>query len=538
MNSNQDDCSHGALSKVWKHLNVNRELHQASSGESSQKAAIKPFRSVSQHPSTLQDDKIFNEFFVPSQNEYRPLTNPLGSNLPFTMDIPPPPPPPPQMKAPDSWVGEFNSRHDGNEQQLQDAWYNHATPVTPFEHAYAQHFTNPQNTTTDMNHVMDAQWERQFAAISIDTPSMKSPLHSSIREHMTPFITQQPLSTSSRTSFTAEIATSTINTTSTPDEDFDDWIDENDLFTQTRHGARYNPDLGEYTFIPENPYLKDKDTIDMSENDIQRSSETILALEATILQDPDNSSHAWMQLAMIHVQNDNHKSAVQALKNTKHDPQHTMMQLALCYSSLDLYPAAYDALEQWISQAYPNLMSTNTQQPMEPFMLHRRVMDSFLSAARSNPEADAMDPDVQVGLAILSAGSAEYHKAADCFRAALHMRPKDAILWNRLAITLANDGKPEEAIDAYSHALELDPSYVSARHHLSISCITIGCYKEAVEHVLSALALYSRQSFKDDMTAKPLWETLERALKMMGMHDLARQAKIGTDIKMFQAMFE
>lgn len=80
---------------------------------------------------------------------------------------------------------------------------------------------------------------------------------------------------------------------------------------------------------------------------------------------------------------------------------------------------------------------------------------------------------------------------------------------------MANDGKAEEAIDAYSHALELDPSYVSARHHLSRSCVTVRCYKEAAEHVLSALALYSREPSKHDVTTKALWDTLEKALKMM-----------------------
>lgn len=240
---------------------------------------------------------------------------------------------------------------------------------------------------------------------------------------MEPFVSRQQIPIPS-TSFTPESSTmSTITTTtSTHDEEnFDDWMDESDLPTKQGHEAIFEPDLGDYTFASANPYLEEKDVVDMPTS----SFNAILSLEATIRQDPDNSSHAWMQLAQLHARNDNHTAAVQALKKTRHDPSHhTMMQLALCYSSLELYPAAYYALEQWISQAYPNLVSTNGQLPNEPFMLHRRVMDSFLAAATSNPEADTMDPDVQVGLAILSAASGEYHKAADCFRAALHMRPK------------------------------------------------------------------------------------------------------------------
>lgn len=93
-------------------------------------------------------------------------------------------------------------------------------------------------------------------------------------------------------------------------------------------------------------------------------------------------------------------------------------------------------------------------------------------------------------------------------------------------MTLANDGKPEEAIDAYSHSLELDPSCVSARHHLSLSCITIGCYKEAIEHVLTAIALYSHQPSKDDQTAMSLWDTLGKALKMMVVDSIMRYGDI------------
>lgn len=83
---------------------------------------MQPFRSVSQHPSTLQDDSTYNEFFSPLQNE-PPPPPPLANPLPFTMDNPPPPL---QVKAPDTWAWEFNNNKnndDGNEQQLQDGKY-------------------------------------------------------------------------------------------------------------------------------------------------------------------------------------------------------------------------------------------------------------------------------------------------------------------------------------------------------------------------------------------------------------------------------
>lgn len=84
----------------------------------------------------------------------------------------------------------------------------------------------------------------------------------------------------------------------------------------------------------------------------------------------------------------------------------------------------------------------------------------------------------------------EFDKTIDCFKAALSIRPDDAILWNRLGASLANSNRSEEAVDAYFKALQLKPTFVRARYNLGVSCINIGCYKEAAEHLLSGLSMH------------------------------------------------
>lgn len=355
------------------------------------------------------------------------------------------------------------------------------------------------------------------------------------------------------------------------------------------HAALRDPQLGDYMFEEDNLFRDIPDAFAEGMRIVQEGgnlSLAALAFESAVQKDPTHVQ-AWVALGSAQAQNEKETPAIRALEQAlKLDPSNldALMGLAVSYTNEGYDSTAYRTLERWLSIKYPSIapptsLSTDTEIGFtDRHLLHQKVTDLFISAAQLSPDAETMDPDVQVGLGVLFYGAEEYDKAVDCFSAALAStesgisNDKETVhlLWNRLGATLANSGRSEEAIAAYERALSLRPNFVRARYNLGVSCINIGCYEEAAAHLLGALAMHrvteqeGREKAKDILSggvhdgpggpgrvseeelermisqnqSTNLYDTLRRVFSQMGRRDLAERVVAGMDVDSFRGDFE
>lgn len=349
------------------------------------------------------------------------------------------------------------------------------------------------------------------------------------------------------------------------------------------HDIFRDPQLGDYMFEEENIFRDVPDAFAEGMRIVQEGgnlSLAALAFESAVQKDPTHIE-AWVALGSAQAQNEKEIPAIRALEQAlKLDPSNldALMGLAVSYTNEGYDSTAHRTLERWLSVKYPNIaspasLSTDTDIGFtDRHQLHQKVTDLFIRAAQLSPDAETMDPDVQVGLGVLFYGAEEYDKAVDCFSAALASTESGIsndkctvhLLWNRLGATLANSGRSEEAIAAYERALSLRPNFVRARYNLGVSCINIGCYQEAAAHLLGALAMHrvteqeGREKAKDILggdgpgrvteeelermisqnQSTNLYDTLRRVFSQMGRRDLAERVVAGMDVDSFRGDFD
>jgi len=299
-----------------------------------------------------------------------------------------------------------------------------------------------------------------------------------------------------------------------------------DQYERVYNGLTQHDDS--YEFQPNNPFTRDPDALAKGIHYFNEGqlTESVLALEAAVQQDPSNSQ-AWTSLGLARAENDQDKLAIQALEQAvaiDHGNLPALMALAVSQTNEYNKDKAALALQQWLIQnpKYTQLTKGFQQPPPSEGNdnLIKMVTSMYIEAAR---QSSTVDPDVHTALGLFYNLSCDYAKAVDCFRAALSVRPDDYALWNKLGATMANDftmrnQNIEVTIDAYFRALEKKPSYTRARSNLGISYLSAHNYIEAAKCFLGALSINNSEH---------LWSSLRQSFQLMHRPDLIEKCVLG-----------
>ncbi|XP_018301409.1 peroxisomal targeting signal 1 receptor isoform X2 [Mycetomoellerius zeteki] len=312
------------------------------------------------------------------------------------------------------------------------------------------------------------------------------------------------------------------------------WVSEFDTY--------YDPFNKEYDFSETNPMKDLPNTLAEGKRRLEAGDlpSAVLCFEAAAQQD-ENNVEAWLLLGKTQAENEQDPLAISALNRCLClDPSNSvaLMTLAAAYANESYQKQACLTLKEWLlkNEKYKHLAGSesNVKKDEHPNFsvstllydkIYDEVKDLYIEAARMNPR-DEIDADVQCGLGILFNLSNDYNKAVDCFQTALHVRPDDSRLWNRLGATLANGQRSEEAVNAYHRALELSPGFIRARYNLGISCVNLAAYQEAGEHLLTALNQQAAgrgpqaNSIPPKAMSNTIWSTLRLVISLMRKYDL------------------
>ncbi|QRV94811.1 peroxisomal targeting signal receptor [Ceratobasidium sp. AG-Ba] len=314
------------------------------------------------------------------------------------------------------------------------------------------------------------------------------------------------------------------------------------------------PAMEQYKFDESNPHLTEgkdaRSLLDAAKEILANPSgtgslrEAGLLLEAAIQKGELGTGgyEAWVLLGEVRGMDERESEGLVALREgvNRGAPPEALLSLAISYTNESYNRAAQYTLRQYLATRFPSLVSEadTRSDSLAPWAGHELTAELFLRVARAqHASGEPVDADLQSGLGTLYYANAEYDKAADCFAAALGVRPKDYLLWNRYGSCLSNSNHPAEALDAYREALQLRPGYTRAIYNVGVACMNIDAYHEAAEHFLGALVVQGGGSGgpSGSNDNDPLWTTLQRTFVLMDRSDLAEIARGGRNVEDFRS---
>jgi peroxin-5 len=209
-----------------------------------------------------------------------------------------------------------------------------------------------------------------------------------------------------------------------------DWTAAPKSWTQGASGFGYRLSdamYDTYQFERINPYTTNAPKDLSYPSATQNVTDAILRLEA-LVQMNASDSRAWLMLGECQQENENEVAAIAALRQAtllNPDYLNAWLLLAVSYTNENSKEDAFDAIESWLRH-HPNYQNQFSQAAFQHPNRHSYLTALFLDIARTNP-GEKLDPDVQNILGIMFNNSEEYHKAVDCFSAALVKKPNVSI---------------------------------------------------------------------------------------------------------------
>lgn len=308
----------------------------------------------------------------------------------------------------------------------------------------------------------------------------------------------------------------------------------------------YDP-YKEYNYAEDNPMAEVENAFEKGKEFLAKGDipSAVLCFEAASVKEPKNAE-VWELLGICQAENEMDPQSIAALKNAlalKPNNMRVLMALAVSYTNESLQSQALKSLTQWLhchpkySHLVPDHLLTpdSTANNLTNSLMRgpelKEIQHMFLEAVKQNP--NEIDAEVQEALGVLFNLSSEFDKAVDCFQAALHVRPQNAKIWNRLGASLANGNRSVEAVEAYQRALEIEPGFIRVRYNVGVCCMNLKAYKQAAEHLLTALNLQAssavRSGLKDgtvfngsstSQMSDTIWTTFKMIISLMGRSDL------------------